>query len=64
MLRGSCLCGNVRYSLKGSLGPITHCHCRTCRKAHAAAFSTVALVLIPEFAIDSGAELLKSFELP
>ena len=34
MVRGSCLCGSVRYEVKGRLPRIVHCHCRMCRKAH------------------------------
>ncbi|MFM6321972.1 MAG: GFA family protein [Microcystis sp.] len=62
MIRGSCLCGNVSYQIDGQLGTITHCHCTKCRKAHGAAFSTVANVQINKFQFTSGTELLKSFE--
>lgn len=38
-----------------------HCHCRTCRKAHASAFSSVAAVNDSDFKI-TGCELLSSYE--
>ena len=42
---GSCLCGAVRYEIDGLDMPVGHCHCTTCRKAHASAFTTTAGVL-------------------
>jgi hypothetical protein len=61
-LEGSCLCGDVRYEIDGALGPIGHCHCRTCRKAHAAAFATTARVERERFRWVAGEERLGSFE--
>lgn len=29
---GSCLCGGVRYTVRGPLRPVILCHCRQCRK--------------------------------
>jgi hypothetical protein len=54
MIRGSCLCGNVRYEIRGPLGRITHCHCSMCRKAHGAAFGTYARVKRADFVWTSG----------
>ncbi len=62
MTKGSCLCKGVRYVIDGPLGPISHCHCPSCRKAHAAAFSTVTRVDTNTFSIKSGKELLTSYE--
>jgi hypothetical protein len=39
-----------------------HCHCRTCRKAHGAAFSTTLRVARVGFRWTSGEELLSFFE--
>src|SRR5215472_3531580 len=33
-LRGSCLCGGVRFEIDGPLMRSSHCHCRQCQKAH------------------------------
>ena len=49
MITGSCLCGEVKYEISGKVGDIVHCHCQTCRKAHGAAFSSVAAVNDHEF---------------
>lgn len=62
MLSGSCLCGSVAYEADASLGPIIHCHCQTCRKAHGAAFSSVASVPRDAFRWTRGEELLSVFE--
>ncbi|MGH8286041.1 MAG: GFA family protein, partial [Steroidobacteraceae bacterium] len=40
MIRGSCLCGGVRFEIDGPVGRASHCHCSMCRKAHGAAFGT------------------------
>ena len=39
MIRGSCLCGGVRYEIDGQIGPALNCHCSMCRKATGAASS-------------------------
>ena len=54
MIRGSCLCGSVRYEIRGPLGRVTHCHCSMCRKVHGAAFGTYARVNDAEFAWTQG----------
>ncbi len=60
-VHGSCLCGKVTYSISGHVGEIVHCHCRTCRKAHGSAFSSVAAVDGNDFEI-TGSELLSCYE--
>jgi len=62
MHRGSCLCGTVRYEIRGELGPIVLCHCRQCRKAQGSAFAANAPVRADEFVIVAGREALAEFE--
>ncbi|MDX8414279.1 MAG: GFA family protein [Mariprofundales bacterium] len=62
MMKGSCLCGQVKYEISGEIGPITHCHCPTCRKAHAAAFTSVAAVQLTDLTFTTGEALLKFYE--
>ncbi len=62
MIKGSCLCKKVNYVIDGKLGPISHCHCPPCRKAHAAAFCTVARVNTTDFRLKSGQEFLTAYE--
>ena len=61
MISGSCLCGEVRYAIRGKIGDITHCHCTTCRKAHGSAFSSVASVQIDDFEFISGVDTIKCY---
>lgn len=30
---GRCLCGGVRYEVRGALRPVVYCHCHMCRRA-------------------------------
>jgi len=62
MLAGSCLCGSVAYEVDAPAGPIVHCHCRTCRKTHGSAFSSVTNVPRERFRVVKGEELLNAFE--
>ncbi|MCC0035646.1 MAG: GFA family protein [Hoeflea sp.] len=60
---GSCLCGAVRFQIRGAFESFFLCHCRRCQKdtgsAHAAnLFSTTAAL---EWL--SGHDLVRSFEL-
>ena len=43
-MRGQCLCGAIGYEVVHLAGPIAHCHCRTCRKAHASPYGASARV--------------------
>jgi hypothetical protein len=40
MTIGSCLCGAVRYEVKGPYAWMAHCHCTMCRKHHGTLHST------------------------
>ena len=60
-MKGSCLCGQINYEITGDVGDIVHCHCTTCRKAHASAFSSVAAVQDPSFKLLTK-NSLKSYE--
>jgi len=61
-MKGSCLCGAVEYRIDALSGPITHCHCHSCRKAHAAPFASTAGVLREHFHWLQGEDKLSSFE--
>ena len=60
-LKGSCLCGAVQYEVDRLDMPIGHCHCLTCRKAHAAAFATTAGVMREHFRWTGGEDRLSAF---
>lgn len=61
MIKGSCLCQTVHYTINGEVGDIVHCHCQTCRKAHGSAFSSVAAVALSDFSLE-GREALNHYE--
>ncbi len=61
-MKGSCLCGQIVYEVDQLDTPIQHCACKTCRKAHAAAFNTAAGVKRDSFRWVEGETLVKGFE--
>lgn len=61
-MKGSCLCGASRYEISALAGPIMHCHCMTCQKAHSAVFATTARVNRDDFRWVKGEDNLGSFE--
>jgi hypothetical protein len=61
MVRGSCLCGGVRFEISGPLGRTTHCHCSMCRKAHGAAFASYARVRASDFRWTAGEVLVTGY---
>jgi hypothetical protein len=64
MIRGSCLCGRVKFEITRAVGPFELCHCSRCRKASGSAFSATVGVRRDEFHITSGRELIQAYEAP
>ena len=62
MLRGSCLCGGVRYRIAGPLLDALNCHCSMCRKAQGAAFRSRARVRAADFTWLEGEHLVTFYE--
>ena len=60
--KGSRLCRAVQYEVDQLDTPIAYCHCVTCRKAHASAFSTTAGVTRQHFRWTAGEDRLRAFE--
>jgi len=58
----SCLCGGIRFEIKGELESIQICHCVQCRKAQGSAFVTNVPVKEANFNIVTGTDLLTCFE--
>ena len=61
---GSCLCGAVRYEVRGGLRKVVYCHCGQCRKTSghfvaATACDTDALVMLE----DSGLAWFESSDI-
>ena len=49
---GGCLCGAVRYSVRGDPVHVRRCHCADCRKESGSAFTVYAQWPADAFAID------------
>lgn len=49
ILHGTCLCGGIKFEIKGPLVAPSNCHCTMCRKQHGAAFRSRARVEISDF---------------
>ena len=62
MIRGSCLCGGVRYEISGDLHDMHFCHCGMCRKAHGAAFATYAGLAPRDLRFTQGEELIGRYQ--
>jgi hypothetical protein len=62
LVRGSCLCGSIRYEVMGPLRGALNCHCSMCRKAHGAAFRSRAAVRRADFQFTQGESLLSRYE--
>ena len=61
MLRGSCLCGDVRYEVTGPVHDVHNCHCSMCRKSHGAAFSTFARLTASDLRIVAGSDHVRAY---
>lgn len=64
MIRGSCLCGGVRFELQQLVGPFELCHCSRCRKASGSAFAAMVGVRTTDFRLLQGYELIVTYEAP
>jgi hypothetical protein len=60
--RGSCLCQDVRYEIRGDIGDFGYCHCTSCRKASGSAHAANAPVDRDSFVLHSGRESLREYE--
>lgn len=61
MLEGSCLCGKVRYEVRGPALTMYYCHCQMCRKATGSSFATNMQVRAEDFAIVAGRDVVKAY---
>ena len=60
-IRGSCLCGGVRFEVDPPFIQASHCHCERCRKHSGTAVCTQARVLRKQFHLLQGRELIKVY---
>lgn len=64
MIRGSCLCGGVRFEIARAVGPFELCHCSRCRKASGSAFVAGLGVERQDFRLVAGGDLIRTYEAP
>ena len=64
MVKGSCLCGEVVFTLGGDITPIQNCHATRCRKATGAAFSPELLATVDGFKWLKGEKQVKEYTAP
>ena len=63
-IRGTCLCGGVKFEITGPLSSPLNCHCSLCRKQHAAPFRSRARAQVKDFRWLQGENLVKYYETP
>ncbi|WP_301584698.1 GFA family protein [Halomonas alkaliantarctica] len=63
-MKGECLCGEVRFSVKGELSNFYQCHCTLCRKATGSSANAATFVSEECFHWISGQDNIRSFQKP
>lgn len=51
---GSCLCGELRYELRGRFKYLCNCHCRSCQRASGAPYVAWGTVDLCDFCVHQG----------
>ena len=64
MIKGSCLCGGIRFEIDRAVGPFELCHCRRCRKACGSAFTSGIGIQRADFRLIAGSDLIASYDAP
>lgn len=59
---GRCLCGGIRFSVRGALPPIQVCHCGQCRQAQGGPFATNIPINEADITWQAGTELITAYE--
>lgn len=60
MIKGSCLCGKVKFQISGEPYSLSYCHCSRCRKA-AGVFSAVLIGKADDLSITQGQAEITGF---
>jgi hypothetical protein len=63
-LKGSCLCGAVKYEATGEPQRFYHCHCSRCRKATGTGHASNLFLQPATLKWLSGEEQLRAFKVP
>jgi hypothetical protein len=64
MIRGSCLCGGIRFEYSRAVTQVGMCHCSQCRKVSGVASN--AVIVVPEDSLTwtAGQDLRQRYEKP
>lgn len=62
MLTGHCLCGSVRYEIRGKPLALLYCHCEECRRATGSSLNTSIFVSREDFRLVSGEDAISHHE--
>ena len=60
MIKGSCLCGKVKFEISGEPDSLSYCHCSRCRKA-AGVFSAVLIGKAGDLRVTEGRDQIAKF---
>jgi hypothetical protein len=63
-LKGSCLCGAVKYEVTGEPKRFFHCHCSRCRKATGTGHASNLFLQPGALSWFKGEEQIRSFRVP
>ena len=61
MIKGSCLCGEVKYELTGSINEVAVCHCTQCKRAQGTPFATNAPVELAKCKFSNNSDSIKAY---
>jgi hypothetical protein len=64
ILKGSCLCGAVKYEVTGEPKRFVHCHCSRCRKATGTGHASNLFLQPASLKWLSGEEQVRMFKVP
>jgi hypothetical protein len=61
MIKGSCLCEEVKYEYNGEINEVAVCHCKQCKRAQGTPFVTNAPIELEKLTVTNGASSLQTF---
>ena len=60
-MKGSCLCGGVRFEVAEPFSAVSHCHCESCKRISGGVGTTSGRSRSDAIRILEGAELIRSY---
>ena len=63
VISGSCLCGKVKFELRGPFSSFFVCHCSRCRKATGSAHASNIFTKPEDLSWTAGEDLVRGFKL-